>query len=184
MLVSGIARNTVLRQAVRHEWVSWYILQEPQLKKWIISHFDDATKEIDWQILLWSITRHHPAFRREIPSGSPNGSSDKMDLLLAHSDGLRTTVNGQATRRNSMPIQLASRSISAETDVYERIRRSLADAKTLWHDWKGDQETVGILAAVKNTLVAADVAGSALPTSSIGNASHAEWRQLVRDSGG
>jgi len=86
VLVSGIARNTVLRQAVRHEWVSWYILQEPQLKKWIISHFDDATKEIDWQILLWSITGHHPAFRREIPSGSPNGSSDKMDLLLGHSD--------------------------------------------------------------------------------------------------
>ncbi len=77
---------------------------------------------------------------------------------------------------------LATVSVSAESDIYERIRTTVAEATIHWHDLKHDQESVGMLAAVKNTLVAADVAGSALPTSSLGTASHSQWQRLIRDS--
>ena len=84
-LVQG-QRDSTKRQAVRHEWVSWYILQHTPVREWLFSHLDDSTREIDWQILLWSITGHHPAFGRDIRTTSPSGSTDTMELYLGHDD--------------------------------------------------------------------------------------------------
>jgi len=182
-LVSEARPNIARRQAVRHEWVSWYILQATGLDEWIKSHLDEATREIDWHILLWSITGHHPAFGREIPSSSPNDSTDELELMLGHKDfELAIGLLAKQLDATNCPVRLASVSVSAESDIYGRIRTSLADAAIHWNDLEHDQESVGILAAVKNTLVAADVAGSALPTSSLGTASHSQWQRLIRDS--
>ncbi len=182
-LVSEARPSFVRRQAVRHEWVSWYILQSTRLQEWIKSHLEEATREIDWHILLWSITGHHPAFGREIPSCSPNDSTDDMELFLGHEDfEVAIRLVAKQLDATNAPVRLDSVSVSAASDIYERIRTTLADATIHWHDWKHNQESLGILAAIKNTLVAADVAGSALPTSSLGTGSHSQWQRLIRDS--
>jgi|GEM_PF-5697184 len=82
-LICGNRSNSTHRQAVRHEWVSWYILREAKFQDWFRSHLDEPKREIDWHILLWSVTGHHPSFGRDIPSASPNGSTDKLELLLS-----------------------------------------------------------------------------------------------------
>ena len=48
-----------------------------------------------------------------------------------------------------------------------------------WNEWSRDPSIVGLLAAVKNSLVAADVAGSALPMQSSTNLRPDVWHQTI-----
>ncbi len=178
-----VQRDSTQRQAVRHEWVSWYILQHTTVREWLYSHLDASTREIDWQILLWAITGHHPAYGRDIRTTSPSGSTDKMELYLGHDDfHAALGVVAKNLDLADCPLQLISRTISVEDHIYQKIRHSLADYKMQWDEWAHDSVLVGILAAIKNTLVAADVAGSAFPTSSLRDASQSEWKRIICES--
>lgn len=182
-IVSDAKKTSTGRQAVRHEWVSWYILQDADLKNWLYDKLEEPTREIDWHILLWSITGHHPAFGREIPSKCPPGSTDKMELMLGHEDfTLSLQCVAKTLGTSQCPIRLRTKTVSVEGEIYEFIRDSLADAHSKWEKWSKELETSGILASIKNTLVAADVAGSALPNSSFGTCSRSEWKRVVHAS--
>ena len=162
-LVQSLAWQRI-KQAVRHEWISWYLMQQNEMQSWIQSCLNISTSDVDWHIVLWAITGHHPAFGREIPRDRPVGSVDKIELYLSHQDyqsclDLVATTLGQL----SCPFRLESRVISAESDILDSIRDSIAESTFLWRQWFRDPVVIGLLAAVKNSLVAADVAGSALP---------------------
>jgi|688.fasta_scaffold35444_7 CRISPR-associated endonuclease/helicase Cas3 len=152
------------RQAVRHEWITWFLLCQMEMASWIQGKLDNEFAEVDWHLILWSITGHHPAYGRSIPHERSHGSRDEVEVFLSHPD-YRNCLNivAETIGETQCPINLASRTYSAESDILSAIRDSYADSVTRWRKWRKDPSIVGLLAAAKNSLVAADVAGSAIP---------------------
>mgnify|MGYP002623178517 CR=1 FL=1 len=156
------------RQGLRHEWISWLILQDQSWKSWLQESMPLATREIDWLVALWAVTGHHPGWNRESPPGRViAGSHDRMVLFLGHDDftGCLDVVQdclelnfGARPRCQDVTISLH--------DVLEQIIDWTVAQRLAWDRLRRSGQTrelTGFVAAVKNCLVAADVAGSALP---------------------
>ncbi len=179
-LVSANGKKKVSKQAIRHEWLSWYLLQQPEMRSWIQSCLTSGEIEIDWSIILWSITGHHPAYGREIPSERQNGSLDSIQMLCGHSDYRDSLDLVSKTVGDSVcPFTTVAKTDSADTEILEAIRESQSADLLNWNEWSRDPSIVGLLAAVKNTLVSADVAGSALPMQSSANLRPEVWHQTI-----
>lgn len=152
------------RQAVRHEWVTWFLLCQKEITTWIKNKLDSEFAEIDWQLVLWSVTGHHPAYGRSIPTERANSSRDEIEVFQSHPDFQSClAVVAEAIGETRCPFDLRSQNYSAESDILSAIRESCADSIIKWRVWRKDPSIVGLLAATKNSLVAADVAGSAIP---------------------
>ncbi|MFM2216674.1 MAG: hypothetical protein RL240_992, partial [Planctomycetota bacterium] len=158
--------NSLLRarQAVRHEWVTWFLLCQKEMTSWIKSKLDKKFSEVDWHLVLWSVTGHHPAYGRSIPHERAHGSSDEIELYQSHADFQSClSVVAESIGETQCPVNLSSQIYSAESDILSAIRESYADSALQWRRWRKDTSIAGLLAAAKNSLVAADVAGSAIP---------------------
>ena len=79
------------------------------------------------------------------------------------------------------PLRLQSQVLSAESDILSSIRESVSSSMLLWRAWCRDPAIFGLLAAVKNSLVAADVAGSALPMQTDNRLRQEVWHQTILD---
>ncbi len=170
------------KQGVRHEWISWYVLQQDDMSSWVKSCLDSATAEIDWHIILWAITGHHPAYGREIPRSQAQGTSDAIELYLSHPDYLECLdIVARCLGKSRCPILPASRTVSANQDVLAAIREWPSTSTIFWRAWQRDPVIVALVAAVKNSLVAADVAGSALPTESEASLRPELWHKVISD---
>ena len=171
-----------IKQAVRHEWISWFMLQQEEMRSWIQSHLLGSYVEIDWHIILWAITGHHPAFGRDIPTEQANGSIDKLELYLSHPDYHECLdLVAKTLDLPNCPLRLESQVLSAERDILASIRESVSNSMLLWRTWSRDPAIVGLVAAVKNSLVAADVAGSALPMQTVNRLRHEMWHKTILD---
>ncbi len=182
-LVYSKGGDSLFRQAIRHEWLSWYILQDPSISNWILDSLEPTTRAIDWEIICWSITGHHPAFGRQSMPVKPNGSNDSIDLYLGESDFqecLKTIA--QAAGIPEPNFVISNRRISAIEDVIARHNDLLSDDAIAWSGFRNDATIVGLLAAVKNCLVAADVAGSALPSIGQPLSDRETWRKTIVDA--
>jgi CRISPR-associated endonuclease/helicase Cas3 len=170
------------RQAVRHEWISWYMLQHNEMSNWIKSCLDRSTAEVDWHIILWAITGHHPAFGRDIPRSQAQGSSDAIELYFSHADYIKCLeVVAKCLGQGSCPISPATKVVSANKDVLAAIREWPSASAISWRLWQRDPAIVALVAAVKNSLIAADVAASALPTQADSNLCPELWHKLISD---
>lgn len=168
------------KQAVRHEWISWYLLQQDDMSSWVKSCFDRSTAEIDWYIILWAITGHHPAYGREIPRSQSQGSSDAIELYLSHPDYLESLdILAKCLGQSSCPIRTVSQTVSTNQDILAAIREWPSTSTNSWRAWQRDPVIVALVAAVKNSLVAADVAGSALPTQSDASLRPELWHKVI-----
>lgn len=182
-LVYGIDISRTFRQAIRHEWISWFILNEPMICDWLLPSLEPATKEVDWHIIQWSVTGHHPAFGRKSAPDKKNGSEDRIELYLGEPDFrdcLR--VVAQAAEISELTIPYSNRHVSAFEDIVARFDETCGDAEIAWIEYCRDPLIVGLLAAAKNCLVAADVAGSALPSNGSNYVSYDNWRQTIVDA--
>lgn len=156
-------------QGMRHEWISWFILQQPELRNWLSPILGELlTREDDWTILLWAVAGHHPAFRRESPPTTvPDGAGLEMRLFLG-STGFQECLLWLAETFGLDPVlrpALLDKTISLN-DVLRQIQHEVDGQATLWIQWQAARPQPGLpsfVAAVKNCLVAADIAGSALP---------------------
>lgn len=172
---------SAIRQAVRHEWITWFLLCQKEMMTWIKTNLDHDYSDIDWNLILWSVTGHHPAYGRSIPRERSNGSCDAIDIYLSHPDyqsclDLIAEVLGET----ACPLSLCSQTYSAERDVLDSIREFSADSRLRWIEWRKDPSIVGLLAAAKNSLVAADVAGSAVPHPSEDSLTNIElWQRTI-----
>ncbi len=75
-------------QGLRHEWVTWLVLQRYGFFEWLAPFLGTGPDaEIDWHLILWSVAGHHPAFGRPSPPRTaPSGDCAAMTLLLGHRD--------------------------------------------------------------------------------------------------
>ncbi|MFH1918300.1 MAG: CRISPR-associated endonuclease Cas3'', partial [Planctomycetota bacterium] len=163
-------------QGLRHEWVTYLILQEADLQQWLRIALTDIA---DWAIVLWSVTGHHPAHNRpspprEIPSGTGNG---QMRVLMGHPDFGRCLDHiAEAFDLTAPPlfrdVMLPLIRTSRDSALARITRASRESLKT----WRGfNDEERRFVAACKACLVAVDVAGSALPKARGGSDDLGRW---------
>jgi CRISPR-associated endonuclease/helicase Cas3 len=157
-------------QGLRHEWVSWLILQRDDVHHWLLPALGETNlREANWTIMLWAVAGHHPAFHRQSPpTDVPDSAGSEMSLLIGHTDfqscldwlGEAFDLDTSVTPRLNDATLVLSEALS------QIHREAVIEPAQLWTTWRDERRTPGMsafVAAVKNCLVAADVAGSALP---------------------
>lgn len=157
------------RQGLRHEWVSYWLMEFTELREWLRSALpNDETRDSDWKAVLWSVSGHHPALHRLCPPPIPrDGEGHEMCIfkneLLDDCLGVvqqKMKLGGPAINRQLFPEQLDC------IRVIQTIRKQLSREHAEWDSAEAERDHPGriaFVAAAKNCVVAADVAGSALP---------------------
>ena len=144
-------------QGLRHEWVSLLLMLE--LRDWLRPAVES---DLDWQVVLWAVGGHHPAYGRPSP---PRLFVEGGGCTLAVHTGHRDFASCLDFLRQSFDL-VAAPTLSDQSwplvgpeNVFARIfgwyKKASADFETMSD---GDRRFV---AAVKDCLVGADVAGSA-----------------------
>ena len=156
-------------QGLRHEWISWLIVQTTEIETCLrksVSESNDA--EFDWKIVQWAVVGHHPAFMRDSPPKAvPNGAGSEINVFMGHTD-FASCVSWICETFSLEPPPIGSLRDQRITtsDSLRKIRGAFIDYECEWEALrleKNYSEIAGFIAAVKNCLVASDVAGSALP---------------------
>ncbi len=145
------------RQAIRHETLSLLILRETPMKEWLSSALEESE---DLSFVLWAAAGHHLKF----PPGAPAaGTGTRLKLFLRHKDFLSTLSVGAKWLGIDSPPPLNdfSREPIEITSSYQRLKQARIQAGAFWNSCSDDKRR--FLAATKACLIAADVAGSALP---------------------
>ncbi len=161
-MLLGLPDRRDKQQGIRHEWVTVLMLKE--LKAWLLPYVGGS--EADFAFVEWAVAGHHPAHNHESPPRScPPGSGADIRFHTYHPDfatilqWLKSTyqLTGEPPVMTGGIRQLVgSRNVFAELGTWGR------DALRVWEKLKEPRER-RLLAAIKNCLIVADVAGSALP---------------------
>ena len=145
------------RQAIRHEALSFLIVQETPLKEWLSAALEEPE---DLPFLLWAAAGHHRKFPPDAPAA---GTGIRLSLFLEHPDFRRTLSVGAKWLGLNNPPALANLTwqLIGTTSPHQRLMREKRKAAASWASCSSDRRR--FLAAMKACLIAADVAGSALP---------------------
>jgi CRISPR-associated endonuclease/helicase Cas3 len=161
-MIRGQRDVQVQPQGLRHEWVSVLLLQ--QLRDWLLPAI--GHQENDWAIVQWAVGGHHPAEDRqtppsELPEGGGCGSS--ITFLTDHRDFTAILEWLAETFCLAPPPCLPRRQyeLIGGDNVFTHLACWHRQALKLWRNFSPPEKR--LLAAVKAALIAADVAGSALP---------------------
>ncbi|MDY3556326.1 CRISPR-associated helicase Cas3' [Gemmata sp. JC717] len=162
MLLRSAARRD-RQQGLRHEWVTLLIMQ--RLGDWLLPAVGGS--RTDLAIVEWAVTGHHPAHNHESPPRkAPDGCGVEIQLLTAHPDfkaaleWIRTTFGLEAPPKlphEKLDLGVLKGAFVEINRVWKPKSQQQWDRMSI----RGDDPK--LIAAVKNTLVAADIAGSALP---------------------
>jgi len=152
-------------QGLRHEWVSILILQ--QLREWLLPAVKGS--ETDFAIVEWAVAGHHPAHDHASPPRlCPAGAGVEIKIPLGHSDIAAILGRLQCTLELGPVPKLAdrTRNLVSTDNVFAGFATWSKAARRIWDGLNTSDRR--FVAAVKNCLIAADVAGSALPPKSVG----------------
>ena len=154
---SMVRRNRDQKQAIRHEALSFLIVQETALKEWLSTTLEEPE---DLSFLLWAVAGHHRQFPPDEPAA---GTGIHLSLFLEHDDFRRTLSVGAKSFGFNNPPTLANLNwqLIGPDSPHQRLRRAKKKVAVFWDSCGDDKRR--FLAAVKACLIAADVAGSALP---------------------
>jgi CRISPR-associated endonuclease/helicase Cas3 len=149
------------QQAVRHEWITILMLQE--LREWLRPAVANDT---DWHIVEWAVSGHHPAHNHPSPpkeSPKEGGCGSTIQLLMGHSDFTGIASWLQETFGGCIPkLTNVTRPLLNAHSVFVSLAAWSLSAQKLWQKKLEFTDDSRLLAAVKDCLVAADIAGSAL----------------------
>lgn len=150
-------------QGLRHEWVT--ILMLPGLRAWLLPAVNGSAD--DFALVEWAIAGHHPAHDRASPPRSgPPGAGAEIRLHTDHDDFVdvlewlrsRFGLREVPTLPGASPTPLVGRG-----NAFGQLATWAKAANALWEDKLKRSPDAKLLAALRNCLVAADIAGSALP---------------------
>ena len=149
-------------QGLRHEWVTVLMLQG--LRAWLLPAVGGS--EDDFALVEWAIAGHHPAYDRASPPRScPPGAGAEIRLLTDHKDfaGVLRWLGERFLNGSPAPVVPAALTpLVGGGNAFARLATWAKDANTLWDKLRKSPDAK-LLAALRNCLVAADIAGSALP---------------------
>lgn len=163
-MVRGTRNIRANPQGLRHEWVTLLMLQE--LRPWLLPAVGGS--EVDFAFVEWAVAGHHPAHNHASPPESApkgGGSGPDMTLLCGHPD-FAAVLNwlGSTFELVGPPhLEDSRRDLSGSGGVFENV--ILPWKRQANRQWRRLSESPdsSLCAIVKNCLVAADIAGSALP---------------------
>jgi CRISPR-associated endonuclease/helicase Cas3 len=160
-----IAKNRDVRvkpQGLRHEWVSLLILQ--QLRDWLlpaVGGLDD-----DFALVEWAVAGHHPAHNHASPPRlCPSGAGTEIRLLTDCNDFHAALGNLHSLfELGQGPPNIAADRLGlvGPENVFTLIAAWFRKAQRTWERLRRTEHRL-LAAVAKNCLIAADVAGSALP---------------------
>ena len=154
---SMVRQERKQKQAVRHEALSLLIIQETPLGEWMSATLEEPE---ELSFLLWAAAGHHRKFPPDEPAA---GTGVRLSLFLEHADFRRTLSVGAKWLGLNDPPALANLTwrLRGPTSPHQLLIRAKRKAAAFWASCNADKRR--FLAAVKACLIAADVAGSALP---------------------
>ena len=157
-------------QGIRHEWMTVLLVGSSPLKEWLSPYFENQT---EWRLCLWAISGHHPKDGRSSPpEEAAKGCSDLRTFTLTNHPDFSACLRVIAKVLDLRAVAPALPAVAwplinltqSPSSAFELLRDSNIDWRETFEDelstdWKR------LLAAAKATLMAADVAGSAIPDS-------------------
>jgi CRISPR-associated endonuclease/helicase Cas3 len=167
-------------QGLRHEWVTVLMLRN--LHDWLLPAVDG--NETDFAIVEWAVAGHHPAADHPSPPPqAPDGSGVEIQFLSGHKDfadaleWLETAFVLPPHPRHPT----ATLTLGDNGDVVTALTNWKKNAVRVWDKLKRSPDA-RLVPAVKSCLIAADVAGSALPNARSGSPDPWNWiRESLRD---
>ncbi|MEO8679982.1 MAG: CRISPR-associated helicase Cas3' [Vicinamibacterales bacterium] len=150
-------------QGLRHEWVAVLLLKE--LRSWLLPALGGS--ETDFAITEWAIAGHHPAYNHDSPPRScPPGAGAEMRVHTDHADF--AAILGWLRNRFDLAaeppfVSHAVRPLVGAGNAFSELAAWSKAAQRTWEEKLKKSAERRLVAAVKNCLIAADVAGSALP---------------------
>ena len=152
-----VRHETKQKQAIRHEALSFLIIQETPLREWIASAIEETE---DLSFLLWAVAGHHRKFPPDEPAA---GTGLRLSLLFEHPDFQHTLSFGAKSLGLNEPPTLTNLTwrLIGPTAPHQLLRSTRRKAAKFWASCSDDKRRY--LAAMKACLISADVAGSALP---------------------
>ncbi len=173
-------RGKNLSQGLRHEWVSLLILE--RLKERLLPALDgNAT---DFAIVEWAVAGHHPAHHHASPPKScPAGiGATEIALRCSHPE-FQAAAHWLALAfglgEEPLVVSIDKLNLVGSVNVFLEINAWSRSAAKQWNEMR--REDRRFVAAVKNSLIAADVAGSALPEEDPDNEDR--WRWITQSLG-
>jgi CRISPR-associated endonuclease/helicase Cas3 len=168
-----VRRQRTQAQGLRHEWVTYWLLEKTSLRQWVSCLLDPK----DWQVVLWAIVGHHPRHDRPTPPKPLDGAGSKLVVLLEHQD-CRDAL-AWIGREFALPKPPALENISLNLatvgpgNAFSCIHQTFMQHR---HVWENLDANCRLFAAVcKACLLGVDVAGSALLRGISTPAAKAEW---------
>jgi CRISPR-associated endonuclease/helicase Cas3 len=160
-------------QGLRHEWVTLLMLET--LRYWFLPAVGGS--EVDFAVLEWAAAGHHPAHdHASPPKECPSGSGPAIELFAAHAD-FRTALawlGGEFALGPAPEIPKTTRNLCRPDSVFDEIARWSRASQRRWDLLKKSPDA-HFVAAVKDCLIAADVAGSALPKAKPDDSERWSW---------
>lgn len=161
-------------QGIRHEWVTVLMLQE--LKSWLMP---TVTDESEFAFVEWAVSGHHPAHDHcSPPRNCPPGAGAELRLRTNEPDFTACLNWLGETFSLAGPVPRLVNTIWPLTGVgnpFSEIAVWFKAAQRRWDAMRKNAHYIKLLAAIKNCLIAADVAGSALPKEDPHNPNRWEW---------
>jgi CRISPR-associated endonuclease/helicase Cas3 len=148
-------------QGIRHEWVTLLMLQP--LRDWLLPAFSRSTT--DFSIMEWAVAGHHPGVKHASPpAGAPAGAGAELRLLAGHPDfrAALEFLKGTFALGDLPRCEDQVRALVGTGSLFHEIRGWSKASQRLWDTMRGSPDA-RLVAAGKACLIAADVAGSALP---------------------
>ena len=172
-MVRGIRNPQINPQGVRHEWAT--ILIVAHLREWLLPAVNGQL--LDLQIAEWAVAGHHPAGHHESPPRScPPGAGSEVKLFLNHADfrsGLEWLRSALGVDLGPPPAFEADNMhpLTGNENAYQSLSKWEREANRTWESLFRSPDR-RLVPAVKNCLIASDIAGSALPRQVVDGASH------------
>ena len=132
------------------------------LREWLVPAVNGC--EIDFAIAEWAVAGHHPAHDHASPPKlCPAGAGTELTLLMECSDFQASLRWLCETFHLAAPPSLgeSERNLVGADNVFGEVVAWAKKARRIWDDL--NEVDRRLVAAVKDSLVAADIAGSALP---------------------
>ncbi len=161
-------------QGIRHEWVT--VLMLKGLRGWLLPAVGGS--ETDFAIVEWAVAGHHPAHDHSSPPRSnPSGAGTTVKLRSGEGDFRAILKWVQATFQLGDPPTLESvqRNLVGNDNVFLELAGWAKAARRIWEENFKKSRVWPLVAAIKNSLIAADVAGSALPRQKPADSSCWTW---------
>lgn len=157
-------------QALRHEWITLLILQQPGWREWLTPALGHPT---DWQPLLWAVAGHHPAYERSWPEAIAASGDARLLVFEGHADFAVCLDLLRGTFDLAAPPSCKDVELNLNASLINHLKALRMAGHGAWSDYPPDARR--FVAAAKAMLIAADVAGSALPRARLSPGQSARW---------